>query len=1340
MTKYALVIAIPEYDHFKPLEKTTQDAEAIAQILHQYGDYDITRFPRKGNFETADYEMKAGKVTDEELYNELELFLTKTAENQPALIYFTGHGFTICDRLGREKGYLATSNCQVVIKDNKIIEEKNSFPLEDLNYLIEQANLSELVLLLDCCHSGNFIETYLIEKSLKTFAHKQNYYLITACRSFETAKTIRKEEHSVFSGAIIEGLSDKNKDKNGKISCNRLFDFVNTKIGGKLQTPRHMGIGGSITLVKYPLSNNEEIPEIEPIRDNNGEIVCPYQGLNVFTAKEKAFFFGRQQLTEDIKQKLDNFGVIPIIGASGTGKSSVVYAGVMAWLEAESQEWRILPTIKPGIEPLSELRRVFKNYVSLDEEELKEIIEDKDQNIQNIVEILPNSRKYFLFIDQFEEIFTICRSEEGRRRFIELITNFRNKNEQNIVIAIAMRADFLDRCLQYQSLYEIIQHQAIYMPPLEEKDKQDIIIEPAQRQGYEIEHDLLLRLLSDVGKKQGFLPLLEFALTLLWDKRDEDHQVLTLNAYEKLGEGETGRQKDKESNNTGLTKALDIYAEKVYNYQDYNRDNPQKERKETEKELIKLIFLRLIRTNNQEQDTRQRQPKDILLNIATEDIEKQKILEKLIYGKQGLVNARLLVTGSDICSNNIHNGWVDLVHEALIDGWQRFKQWREETRDLLRLSERLEDQRKEWLNHPINENLMMGGLLIQVRQQWKKLQPYLLYPSEAAEFYNQSDEYDKARIKELESAKIKQIEAEKSYNSWKKASEIFINAQKEAKKQKPHIKAFRLKQSVLSILGSVAITTLVLWSVRQSGWLQWLALASYDHMIRLSSHDSPDPRLLIVGITEQDLQNQQTSVLSDQTVAQVIETIQNHKPAVIGLNILRDIPEPPGTEKLSQTLRLDNIILVKKLPINDDVGVPAPRNIPSSQVGYSDLIIDYDNVVRRSFLYVESPTRRIQEYSFSLQVSLQYLKLQKKLENFAVSSDSLKINSTIFPRLVSTSGGYQLPASETLGWQVLVRYRSQKIARKISLEELLTGKFEPKWIKDKIVLIGLVAPSLGDTVPTPYSATKIYNFEMPGVEIHGTLISQILSAVLDGENLLVPLPDYLEWILIISWGFIGAVMAWSYWSFKNFLWFAYTIFGIVLLLTISYLIFFTFGWWLPFVPSLLMFLITTIVTYFLNRDLIEKFYAKVSLIKILQEYQDNLVEAKIAVGLWIESFPKNRTLVLYEIIVPILQKCKNKDDIAKIYQELAWTPHPIPVVFYPSFHVFLIISMMTDDSINQFLISEKILDNPIGIQGLINTLENIDKTFDKNSKFQYRTEFIKIAKEWIIILKNSDSR
>ena len=174
MAKFALIIAIPQYDNFNPLPKTTQDGETIAQHLHTYGDYQITRLPAKGNPNTADYEMKAGKVTVDQLYDTLKLFLTEIAKEQAALIYFTGHGFTVCDRLGREKGYLATSNCQVKVKDDRIVEQNNGFPLKRLDSLIQEANLSELVVLLDCCHSGNFIETRLMRDSLKTFEYKQN--------------------------------------------------------------------------------------------------------------------------------------------------------------------------------------------------------------------------------------------------------------------------------------------------------------------------------------------------------------------------------------------------------------------------------------------------------------------------------------------------------------------------------------------------------------------------------------------------------------------------------------------------------------------------------------------------------------------------------------------------------------------------------------------------------------------------------------------------------------------------------------------------------------------------------------------------------------------------------------------------------------------------------------------------------------------------------------------------------------------------------------------------------------------------------------------------------------
>ena len=752
MTKYALVIGIPEYNNFDPLEKTTQDAEKIAQILHFQGDYQVTRVPCQGNADSKDYRMKEGKVTYEDLKNNIKLFLEEIAKNQPALIYFTGHGFTVHDDLLSDQGFLATSDCKVDFEGNKIVKQNNGFPLAGLNNLIEKANLSELVVLLDCCHSGNYLETQLMRNQLNTFDHKQNYYLLTASRAYETAKTIRKDQHSVFSGALIEGLSEQNANPQGKISCDRLSAYINDKIAGKLQTPLRMGIGTQIVLVKYPPKTSEVSQEIEPVKDKQGDILCPYQGLDVFTAKQQEFFFGRKKLIEDIKQKLEQEPIIPLIGASGSGKSSVIYAGIIPWLEKEDRDWEILTTIKPGIEPLSELRRVFRDQVSLEEEELQEIIENTEQEnggMKAIFDSLPSHSSYFLFIDQFEEVFTVCRHEAERKRFIDLVTEVVSDKNSPLKIILTMRVDFLDRFLQYESLYQIIQRQAIYIPPLEGINLRDIIVEPALRQGFTVENSLLAELLKDVGKEQGFLPLLEFALTLLWQKKDVENKKLTLKAYQQLGKEEQVSKSAEKSSTTGLNRALNLYAEKVYKYRDY-RDQPKKEREKIEKELIKLIFLRLIRTSGQGKETRQRQEKKTLINIAEQDQKQQKIIKGLIDGKQGLVASRLLVADKEKKDQQNHEVIIiDLAHEALIEGWQRFRLWQEENRDQRILAERLETQRQEWLNNRIEDNLMMGGLLMRVREQWQQLSPFLKYPAEAEKFYHQSDNTEKAKIREL---------------------------------------------------------------------------------------------------------------------------------------------------------------------------------------------------------------------------------------------------------------------------------------------------------------------------------------------------------------------------------------------------------------------------------------------------------------------------------------------------------------------------------------------------------------------------------------------------------------
>ncbi len=700
MTKFALIIAIPEYDNFKPLPKTTQDGETIAQQLRTYGDYQITRLPQKRNAEKADYEMKAGKVTVNQLYDTLKLFLNEIAKNQTALIYFTGHGFT-CDRFDEQEGFLAASNTQVTVENNKIIEQKNGFPLTRLASLIQEANLSELVMLLDCCHSGNYIEKHLMNDSLKTFEHKQNYYLITACRSYETAKSIRKEEHSVFSGAVIEGLSSQNANEQGKISCDRLFDYINTQIGGKLQSPLRMGIGGSITLVKHSFTGTEEVPEIQPILDAKGEIVCPYQGLLAFTKTERPFFFGRKQVVEELERKLTRQSFIPLIGASGSGKSSVVLAGLIPWLEELG--WQVIEPIKPGFKPLARLEQVLhQNYFSEEEQLLDKCIHDQSSEglkplLERLRERFPQGR-HLLVVDQFEELFTVAEAEQCDR-FIYLITQVTELPNSPLAVVTTMRADFLEPCLDYEPLRQLIEEEAKYLPTLAGKNLIDAICEPAKRQGYQVTEELLYKIRDDIKQEPGFLPLLEFALTQLWDKGDRAKHQLTLEGYEAIG---------------GMVGALNRHADKVFQYRDYEQDSPQEKRSETEKGLIKGIFLKLLQIGEGEKDTRLRQPKAAILSLAGDNPEEQKLLTELIEGKQGLVKGRLLVTGG---SEPEREAWVDLAHEALIEGWEKLKQWRTENREGRRLARQMEKDAQTWQAHDKFRDYLWGGYKLAEAEQ-----------------------------------------------------------------------------------------------------------------------------------------------------------------------------------------------------------------------------------------------------------------------------------------------------------------------------------------------------------------------------------------------------------------------------------------------------------------------------------------------------------------------------------------------------------------------------------------------------------------------------------------------
>jgi CHASE2 domain-containing sensor protein/class 3 adenylate cyclase len=338
----------------------------------------------------------------------------------------------------------------------------------------------------------------------------------------------------------------------------------------------------------------------------------------------------------------------------------------------------------------------------------------------------------------------------------------------------------------------------------------------------------------------------------------------------------------------------------------------------------------------------------------------------------------------------------------------------------------------------------------------------------------------------------------------------------------------RLPKVILVPL-AIGVTSLAvagsLCGLRQLGWLQQLELAAYDQMMRLRPDAPPDPRLLIVAITEADIKAQKRWPLSDQSVAIALQKLQQQQPSVIGLDIYRDLPQEPGNRQLAKQLRQPNVEVITKIQDEEDLGVAPPPGVPEERVGFNDIPLDADGVIRRGLLFADTETATL--YSFSLRLAIAYLQTQGiSPEAGVLNENNIRLGSAEFVPLEPSSGLYQ--NIDAAGYQVLLNYRARRnLARQVSLTEVLNGKVDPAWIKNKIVLIGATARSAKDVFLTPYSAgERQRDWSMPGVVIHAQVVSQILSAALDHQPLFWFWSDWVETLWIAGWVMVGGSLAW----------------------------------------------------------------------------------------------------------------------------------------------------------------------------------------------------------------------
>ncbi|MEM9116617.1 MAG: adenylate/guanylate cyclase domain-containing protein [Cyanobacteria bacterium P01_F01_bin.56] len=338
-------------------------------------------------------------------------------------------------------------------------------------------------------------------------------------------------------------------------------------------------------------------------------------------------------------------------------------------------------------------------------------------------------------------------------------------------------------------------------------------------------------------------------------------------------------------------------------------------------------------------------------------------------------------------------------------------------------------------------------------------------------------------------------------------------------------------------LAVIGVASVVLSSgvtgLNQLGLLESLEQKAYDQMMHLRQTARslpPDDRLLIVTVTEEDLETLAEFPLTDSTVAQAIDRLQAHQPVVIGLDMFRAIPKPPGRAALARSLQADNVVVIAQISnTSGGPGIPPPAEVAPTQVSFNDVVVDADGTVRRALLLAEPiglPEHPFL-FSFSLQLAMRYLATQDIVpEASAQNPDYMQLGETTLWPLQAGSGGYAIVDDN--GYQVMLDYRDRLTpAREVTLQAVLNDQVDPAWIRDKIVLIGITAPSFKDLFYTPFTAGGSEDtHQMPGVVIHAQMVSQWLDIATGNRPLLGLSQPWQEWLWCLGWALLGGTLAW----------------------------------------------------------------------------------------------------------------------------------------------------------------------------------------------------------------------
>jgi WD40 repeat protein len=694
----AIIIGINAYSNgVPPLLNAVRDATTVAEALDRQG------------FEVLSL------LDSQASLSALSLLLThQLPALQPPLdrllIYFAGHGLARTDEQNHFSGFLLPA-------DARRDDPSSYWPMAFLRQALLHLPCRHLLLILDCCFAGAFPQesfrdlrpaqphTPLFLERFRHFSSRRSFQLLLSASHDELAsdkllakpsqETLGSELHSPFALALLEALqpsspSDSNQD--GLLTASELYTFLRDRLLALLpahtqQTPslRQMDWhdGGEFLFLlsgAFP-----SLPSAAPLSKHSN----PYLGLRPFTSEDRHLFFGRERLVDSLLQRLISQPLLLLCGSSGSGKSSLVHAGLIPRF-TDQPDWLVPPPpLRPSSQPLQKLSSwlasVSPDAPAPSPEALARQPLLAAQSLNSFLSLHP-LRSVILVVDPLEELITACEDDSLRVLFMHALSRILHLAHPRLRLILLLRSDFephfLPLIAPHQIFIERWSESRFVLPPMNRDELRRCLQKPAEASVLFFSPGVVERVLDDIEQMPGALPLLSVALSELFnayiDSGRED-RTLSLEDYERLGGGIAG--------------ALQRRAELIFSGDPAPAsDNqpplpsvPLEELLDVQRTL-RNVLLRMVSTEGSELARRRVLRDELVFPLPEENARAQYVLS-------ALESCRLVVATDD------GGPCVEPAHDALLLAWPRLREWARQAQRELLLLRRISHAASEWLRH-----------------------------------------------------------------------------------------------------------------------------------------------------------------------------------------------------------------------------------------------------------------------------------------------------------------------------------------------------------------------------------------------------------------------------------------------------------------------------------------------------------------------------------------------------------------------------------------------------------------------------------------------------------------